>query len=156
MTGFVVDYNVMSKYCHMCAIRTTEFEADSPEFVEWKKVHVEIGECQINFEGSSGRMEIAAAEAMWKRSIEHCNMRYTRMLSDGDAKTHTYLQSLQVYGPDIDIRKEECANHIAKRMGNGLRNVVKEWRAKKMILGGKGEGTLKESTIDKLTTYYRL
>ncbi|XP_076666549.1 uncharacterized protein LOC143368062 [Andrena cerasifolii] len=100
-------------------------------------------------------MEIAAAEAMWKRSMEHCNMRYTTMLSDGDAKTHTHIQSLQVYGPDIDIQKEECVNHIAKHMGSGLRNVVKEWRAKKVTLGGKGEGTLKESTIDKLTTYYR-
>ena len=49
MTGLVVDYEVLSKYCHMCAIRATEFEADSPKFVEWKKVHVEIGECQVSF-----------------------------------------------------------------------------------------------------------
>lgn len=100
-------------------------------------------------------MEMKAAEIMWKRSQEKWNMRYTTILSDGDTKTYSHLCDLNVYGTSTPITKQECINHVAKRMGTGLRNLVREWKSKKVSLGGRGEGTLKEASIGKLTTYYR-
>ncbi|GBM22960.1 hypothetical protein AVEN_172310-1 [Araneus ventricosus] len=55
----------------------------------------------------------------------------------------------------MKISKEECLNHVAKRLGTGLRNKVKEWRSKGVTIGGRKEGSLKESTILKLTNFYR-
>ncbi|GBM50223.1 hypothetical protein AVEN_134792-1 [Araneus ventricosus] len=55
----------------------------------------------------------------------------------------------------MKISKEECLNHVAKRLGRGLRNKVKECRSKGVIIGGHKEGSLKESTIFKHTNFYR-
>ncbi|GFX83482.1 uncharacterized protein TNCV_324311 [Trichonephila clavipes] len=60
----------------------------------------------------------------------------------------------KVYGPDIVIKKEECINHVSKRLGTALRFTVKDCRAQGISLGGKAHGSLKEVTIKKLTTYY--
>jgi hypothetical protein len=67
------------------------------------------------------------AEILWKRSLNACGMRYVNILSDGDAKTYQHVVSLNVYGSSIKILKEECLNHVAKRLGTGLRNKVTEY-----------------------------
>lgn len=100
-------------------------------------------------------MEMNIAETLWKRSVETCHMRYTTKISDGDSKAHVLLQNMQVYGPDVAISKEECLNHIAKRMGTGLRNCVKDFRVKGVTLGGKKIGSMKEETMKKLQNFYR-
>ncbi|GFS65668.1 uncharacterized protein TNCV_1925061 [Trichonephila clavipes] len=61
----------------------------------------------------------------------------------------------KVYGPDIVIKKEECINHVNKRLGTALRSTLKDCRAQGISLGGKAHGSLKEATIKKLTTYYQ-
>ncbi|GFW23881.1 uncharacterized protein TNCV_945651 [Trichonephila clavipes] len=75
-------------------------------------------------------MEVKAAEILWKRYIKNCGMRYVSILSDGDAKTYQHLSSLNLYGNCIKIAKEECINHVAKRLGTGLHNKILEWRNK--------------------------
>lgn len=77
------------------------------------------------------------------------------MVVDGDAKTFNHLQKISVYAPDITIQKKECLNHVAKRLKTGFKNVVAEWRVKRVTLGGKKAGSLKEDTIVKLLNYYR-
>jgi len=72
------------------------------------------------------------------------------VLSDDDNKTLHALNENQVYGPSFQITKLECVNHIHKRMGTGLRNLVKTCPH---IKGGKGDLTI--PTIEKLSTYYR-
>ncbi|GFU39371.1 uncharacterized protein TNCV_1716441 [Trichonephila clavipes] len=81
--------------------------------------------------------------------------RYITVLSDGDCKTFNYLCEKKVYGPDIVIKKEECINHVSKRLGTALRSTSKDCRAQGISLGGKAHGSLKEATIKKLTTYYQ-
>ncbi|GFV29067.1 uncharacterized protein TNCV_4949301 [Trichonephila clavipes] len=71
------------------------------------------------------------------------------ILSDGDCKTFNYLCEKKVYGPDIVIKKEECINHVSKRLGTALRSTVKDCRAQGISLGGKAHGSLKEATIKK-------
>ena len=67
-------------------------------------------------------IEMEAAEILWSHSLEKHNFRYTTLLSDGDAKTFKHLCSLNVYG-DVSLTKEECVNHVAKRIGTALRNL---------------------------------
>ncbi|XP_042910028.1 uncharacterized protein [Parasteatoda tepidariorum] len=150
-TGLVVDYEILSKYCHDCVVTKSDLGANSPEFHVWHTSHEP--ECQKNFDGSSNSMEMAAALILWSRSLDH-NMRYVTMLCDGDAKAYQHLNDKRVYG-DTAINKEECINHVAKRLGTGLRNKVQEWKNKGVTLGGKKKGALKDDTIKRLQNYYR-
>ncbi|GFX89076.1 uncharacterized protein TNCV_2853751 [Trichonephila clavipes] len=126
---------------------------DSAEFHIWQKGHAD--ECDKNFDGTSGAMEMHAVLIMWRRSISDCQMRFVSMLSDGDSKTFQFLSDDKIYGSDIKIEKEECLNHIAKRLGTSLRNKVKEWKLKKVTLGGRKQGSLTDKNITKLQNYYR-
>ena len=95
-------------------------------------------------------METAAAKAIWSRSIEKHKMRYTAVLSDGDNKTLQSLNSVMPYGNNVTITKIECVNHVHKRMGTGLRNLLK---TSPHVRGGSGGLTSK--MIDKMSSYYR-
>ena len=53
------------------------------------------------------------------------------------------------------MKNRRCVNHVAKRLGTGLRKLVKVCASQKITLGGKSHGSLKGTTIDKLTRYYR-
>ncbi|GFW76304.1 uncharacterized protein TNCV_1580831 [Trichonephila clavipes] len=149
----VIDYEILSKYCTECTAAVRDLSSDSPDFAIWYEGHK--SECQINHTGSSSSMEMEAAAILWQRSIKECNMRYTCILSDGDSKTFQHLMSLNIYGKGKPIKKEECINHISKRLGTGLRSKIKEWRSKGVCIGGKKVGSLKETTIVKLTNFYR-
>ncbi|GFX08447.1 uncharacterized protein TNCV_3269361 [Trichonephila clavipes] len=93
LTGFVMAFEIMSKRCN---------------------------ECEHSKSGSSCAMEQEAALKLWQRS-EGNGFRYTTLLSDGDAKTYQYLNTKEVYGPEIKIKKEECINHVSKRLDTLLR-----------------------------------
>ena len=150
-TGLVLDFVIMSLYCHSCAGAVVRCGgAETEEYKTWKAAHTK---CNINYVGPSRGMEVEAAEQLWQRSIEKFNFRYTTMLSDGDAKTHNRLCSLKVYG-DTPIQKEECINHVAKRVGTALRKLSTESKKKGVTLGGRGYGKLTQATITKLTAYY--
>ncbi|KAK3924126.1 Citrate synthase-lysine N-methyltransferase CSKMT, mitochondrial, partial [Frankliniella fusca] len=130
-TGLVIDYEILSKYCHLCCITAAEMDKDSPEFIEWYERHYE---CNTNFSGASGNMEREGAVMMWKRSEHDAKMRYTRFISDGDAKTPSAIQEAQPYGPDVLIEKDECTNHVGKRLGTALRNTVDLSKMKNAVL----------------------
>lgn len=146
-TGLVVDYHVLSKYCQSCKFHAKKWDVSSQEYQNWYEQHRQ--ECQKNWDGSSPAMEAGIAKILWARSIEIANMRYVQMISDGDAKSHATIVAAKPYGENVTIEKVECTNHIAKRLGTGLRNI-----AKKEKLGGKKEGALTEVKILKLTGYY--
>ena len=80
---------------------------------------------------------------------------YTTMLSDGDARTFNHLSSLRVYG-DVELQKEECINHVSKRLGTALRKLAASGKKAGVTLGGRGFGKLKQTTIVQLTKYYGL
>ncbi|GFV32625.1 uncharacterized protein TNCV_441171 [Trichonephila clavipes] len=151
LTEYVIDCEIMSKYCPTCISAKNELGETTAEYDVWYCGHK--NPCQINHVGTSGAMEMKAAAKIWFRS-EACGFHYTTLLSDGDAKTHKFLNSLKIYGPDVEILKEECINHVSKRLGTSLRNLVKDWRAKGITLEGKSYGSLKETTIKKLSESY--
>ena len=56
---------------------------------------------------------------MWLRSTA-AKLRYTTILCDGDCKTYNELCKLKPYGQDCPVVKEECINHVSKRLGTAL------------------------------------
>ncbi|KAK8372121.1 hypothetical protein O3P69_012721, partial [Scylla paramamosain] len=129
-TGLIVDYTVTSKICvhckfHDAALRKKRITEE--EYDRWKGSHDEL--CDINYEGTSGGMEAAAAVTMWTRSLEH-NMRYMNFVCDGDSSAFRAVKECNngdgPYGKDYVIEKWDCTNHVAKRLGTGLRNLRKD------------------------------
>ena len=143
LTGLVIDFEVLSKYCHTCAIKEAE-KLPEAEMALWRLQHFD--ECDKNHEASSKSMEVRSAEIIWRRSVEKHRFRYLEMLSDGDSSAFKAVQN--VYHP-LEVSKLECVNHAHKRMGTALRKLTKEQR-----LGGRGVGRLTEKKCDILQTYY--
>ena len=151
MTGLVLDMAVLSLYCQRCAYASRRLGGKATAaFQRWFADHRE--ECQQNYHGSSGGMEKAAAELLWRRSVDR-GFRYTTLLSDGDANTFKHLTGLKVYG-DVVLEKEECINHVSKRLGTALRNLASSGKKAGVTLGGRGHGKLTQAAITKLTAYY--
>ncbi len=108
---------------------------DDENFDEWLQSHSE--KCSKNYEGSANSMEMECAKRIWERSEETHKLRYTTILSDGDSKTYDSLVQNKVYG-ETEIKKEECVNHVAKRMGTALNNLVAQGtRLRKTQFRGK-------------------
>ena len=145
-TGLVIDYEVLTNYCHACALAENRLSAGTPEFEAWQAAHIA---CDRNFDGSSKAMEAEAARRIWNRSVEAYSFRYTHILSDGDSSTFAALTQLEPYGPDHTIAKLDCVNHAEKRMGTALRKAAKSAK-----LGGRGVGRLTTLKATKLQTYY--
>lgn len=100
-------------------------------------------------------MESQGAVTIWKRSEQEAKMRYTRFISDGDAKSLAAIQKAEPYGPDVQIEKDECINHAGKRLGTALRKTVTDYATRKITLGGKKEGALTQAKIDKFQGYFQ-
>ena len=62
------------------------------------------------------------------------------------------MTALDVYSPDVVIKKEDCINHVSKRMGAALRNIVTVSKAQKDPISGKGKLTVDK--IAKMQNYY--
>lgn len=138
-TGLVLDYVVLSNYCAGCESGPKESD---PSYEAWKASHA----CQKNSTKKAGEMEVEAALILFGRSLERHNLRYTTVLSDGDSRAYLALQEERVYGY-IPVEKEDCVNHVQKRMGTNLRTLLA-----KQSLSGKGK--LTGDLINKLSSYY--
>ncbi|XP_077494020.1 uncharacterized protein LOC144104733 [Amblyomma americanum] len=144
-TGLVLDYVVFSNFCAGCERGPKD---DDPSYQAWSDSHL----CQKNTDKKSGEMEVQAGLVLFERSWEKHGLRYTTVLSDGDSRTFLALQESSVYGY-IKIQKEDCTNHVQKRMGTALRNAIAKHKGNaKESLSGKGK--LTGDLVTKLTSYY--
>ena len=65
-------------------------------------------------------MEVEAARVLWWCSVDRYKLRYTVLLSEGDAKTFNELTTIKPYGDAVEIEKEKCINHVSKRLRSAL------------------------------------
>lgn len=145
LTGKIIDINVKCKYCKSC-----EFWKDkegTAEYEEWAESHKD--KCDMNHEGSAGKMEVDAIVEMFSRSESLHGLKYSNYVGDGDSKTFKGITDARPY-EDLVVRKKECIDHVQKRMGTRLRNLKRTVKN----IGGKGKLTGK--LIDELTIYYGL
>ena len=52
------------------------------------------------------------------------------------------------------MEKEECINHVTKRMGSALRTLAIKGKKADVVLRGRGYDKLTKVTITKLTGYF--
>lgn len=138
-SGKVIDIEVMSKFCK-CKDKLQNIHNDN---------------CEANFSGSSGAMEVTGAVNIFQRSQNLYAVRYLEYLGDGDSKAYAAVCDSRPYG-DEDIEKIECIGHVQKRMGSRLRAL--KGKTKKLendkSLGGKGR--LTDAAILQIQKYYGL
>lgn len=109
-TGKVLNFEILGKYCSMCAHKaTTNIDQNSEEFQEWYKVHQAV--CECTHIGSSGSMEQEGALKIFEQSEENLHVRYTSVISGGDSKTVAMLNEKNLMG----IEKFECVGHAQKQ-----------------------------------------
>ena len=73
-------------------------------------------------------MESNGVMALFQRSENNRNLIYGTYIGDGDSKAYSSVKNSMPYGPLVYINKEECRAHILKRMGTGLRTIVKNYK----------------------------
>lgn len=107
-TNIVSDFEVVCNFCIIC-----------------HQGRMTTHQCRKNFEGKSGAMEPEAAVWLWSHSCEH-RFRYTTFAGDGNSSAFSAMCGMNdARGPyeDKKATKEECVNHISKRMGSHLRKI---------------------------------
>lgn len=158
-TGIVIDLEVLSNFCPTCTKKENKLSKN--DFRTWYQEHRNT--CYKNFEGNAGAMEAEAAVRMWSRSSQ-MKLRYTTFVGDGDSSAFNAVCALNDgEGPyDVPVVKEECVNHVSKRLGARLRKLKKEdvtitktktGKTRRMSTLG-GASMLTDSVIDNLTRYY--
>ena len=155
--GLVIDYITLSSDCELCTKKLNLLKKKKwtqQKYNQWYTKHA--SKCDINYKGSSGSMEPAAAEKLWSRSVD-IGFRYVRFISDGDAKTFKTIRDMNngqgAYGSANQVVKEECINHVSKRLVTHLTNLSK---ARQMRTGRSlgGQGRLHKKIIDILQMYF--
>ena len=101
-TGQVLDVTVLSKSCKVCKEAQRTMGSASQEFLDWMEKHQDF--CNSNFTVSSPAMEAEGASILWARSVEKNQLRYTVVISDGDAKMISRLNSEHPYDSDVVIQ----------------------------------------------------
>ncbi len=131
-TNKVIGIDVRCKYCQTCKGKGTE------------ELPCKLGpKCGINHRGSSGAMEPKGAVSIINKLAQK-GIKITEYLGDGDSKAFSLVKS--TFGDDI--KKLECVNHVAKRMGKRLQERKKTTKG----LGGKGGLTIE--ACKKIQAYY--
>ncbi|GFR91293.1 hypothetical protein ElyMa_002589000 [Elysia marginata] len=99
-------------------------------------------------------MEVEAAKILWSRYVDKFKLKYTTFVGDRDSKAYNQVCEIEPYGADYLVYKEECMNHVSKRLGTALRNLVADCSKRGITLGGRGRGRLTASSIHKLCIYF--
>ena len=73
-------------------------------------------------------MEAAGAKILYQRSLTR-GLHYIPFIGDRDSKAYSAVTQDQLYGPNVYILKEECVSHVTKRMGTGLRALLKDHKS---------------------------
>ena len=148
-TGFIVDFEVFSKYCEICQSHS----------------NVEGEGCGHVWSGKSGQMEVEIAKILWRRSRENFGLEYHTMVADADAAAYKAVKNVYGYGIR-QVKKELCLNHVSKRMKTrllGIRNTYHNIIG--VVKTGKRAGAarkeyplrtlLSDKDIDRLSNYYK-
>lgn len=153
-TGFVVDYEVLSKHCFHCSRQEGKLKAKKiteEEFRTWNTTHERV--CTRNYEGTSGGMEAKGSTRMFGRSLG-LKFRYEHFVGDGDSTAYKSVIAMnngEGHYENTKVKKLECIYHVQKRMGTRLRKLGDEERIemktktgttiRRSVLGGRNKVT---------------
>jgi hypothetical protein len=98
---------IKNKYCRICE-----------KFAKLKKKHHHINVLKIG----------KAHQHQWKgfkNSVAMHNLKYTKIIGDGDSSVYKKIKESMPYGPHCFIEKIECRNHIMRNYCNKIREIGK-------------------------------
>lgn len=72
------------------------------------------------------KMESDGVLTIYKRSTEKHRLRYRPYIGDGDSSSYSRVVNEAPYGVLLPVPKAECCVHVTRRMGTGLRTLIKE------------------------------
>ena len=84
------------------------------EYMEFFANH--FADCPHNHEGSAQPIETAGSVTIFGRSLETRNTRYNPHIGDRDSTAFRGVQKAQPYGPDYNLIKEQCIDHVKKQL----------------------------------------
>ncbi|XP_060858281.1 uncharacterized protein LOC132935681 [Metopolophium dirhodum] len=103
---------VKNKYCIICHRASQQNEPT--------RSHV----CYKNWDSTSTSMESSIIVEGFKESIPMHNLIYDKLIGDGDSSVMKNLSLTKPYGPDLNIKKIECTNHLLRNYINRLRETA--------------------------------
>ncbi|KAM7289788.1 hypothetical protein ISCGN_029916 [Ixodes scapularis] len=103
-------------HTNYCQLWTQGPKPGTEGYTEWMEDH--RPNCQKNFSGSAGAMEVEAATVIFGCSVKKYDMQYTTMLCHGNSKAFSMVAGLEFYNKEV--KKEDCVKHVAKRRCAGL------------------------------------
>lgn len=101
-TGNILWIGIKNKYCVICVRSANKNVSPVPDHV-----------CTKNFTGSSSEMEWQSILQGFQSSVELHNLRYLKVIADGDSSTFQKLLEHRPYG-DRPLLKYECRNHLRR------------------------------------------
>lgn len=110
--GLVLSFSVQSNHCHACSLGPKAGEEGHEQGTE---LHKEA--CQKTFNGSSNAMKVEAAGLVVQ---ELYKMQHTTVFCDGGTKPFLHVSKMS------PIVKEDCINHVTKRVFSGIENTKKK------------------------------
>lgn len=105
--GKILWIGVRNKYCVICVRNKNKGLTPPPHF------------CTCNYSGPSSEMEWQAIVQGFERSVEMYNMRFMKVIADGDSSTYLKIQEAKPYQHRI-VEKDECCNHLLRNFRNQL------------------------------------
>lgn len=100
-TGKILWIGVKNKYCVICVRSANKNISPAPHA------------CTKNYSGPSSEMEWQSILQGFQCSVQMYNLRYTKVIGDGDSSTYAKLMEHRPYG-DRYILKYECRNHLRR------------------------------------------
>ncbi|KAG8237305.1 hypothetical protein J437_LFUL017065, partial [Ladona fulva] len=82
--------------------------------------------CFKNWNSSSTAMEADIITEGFKASIEMHNLKYHRLIGDGDSSNMQRLPREMPYGADLPVQKVECMNHLLRTYISRLRDTARK------------------------------
>lgn len=143
-TNKILDVAVKSSFCGACSF--WKGREGTVEFEVWNATHEP--DCNVNHEGSAGKMEVDGIIEMFKRSEELHSAKYGFYIGDGDTNTFKMLYETKPYGDDLTVKKKECVLHVKKRVfkrGNEARKRLVQLKKAKKQIADKAEKNNQET-----------
>lgn len=59
----------------------------------------------------------------FSKSMEMYNLKFTKMVGDGDSSVYRKLLQIKPYGNSL-VQKVECKNHLLRNFGKKIRDII--------------------------------
>lgn len=109
--GKVLWIGVRNKYCVVCVRSKNQNKVPPPHF------------CTCNYSGPSSEMEWQSIVQGFEKSVDLYDMRYMKVIADGDSSTYLKILEAKPYQHRI-IEKDECCNHLLRNFRKQLESAT--------------------------------